>query len=156
MSIYKIKLHKDRCINCQSCEVLCKVKNNTPPGIQFNRITAEPVEDANGVLRRKYTYQYCFHCKEPECLANCPSGAICKRESDGLVFINQELCIACGVCRDVCPWHVPVFDPNTGKAMKCDLCMDRIDAGLKPMCVTGCTAHALELLDKRTKAAPGA
>ncbi len=30
--------------------------------------------------------------------------------------------------------------------MKCDLCMDRIDAGLKPACVTGCTTHALSLV----------
>ncbi|HTG00410.1 MAG TPA: 4Fe-4S dicluster domain-containing protein, partial [Nitrospirota bacterium] len=32
------------------------------------------------------------------------------------------------------------------KVMKCDYCRDRIDRGLKPACVTKCTAHALKWL----------
>ena len=36
-----------------------------------------------------------------------------------------------------------MFNELTGRIMKCDYCMDRIEQGLDPACVTGCTAKAL-------------
>ena len=40
------------------------------------------------------------------------------------------------------------FDPGirreTGKAVKCDFCMERVDQGLNPACVTVCTTHCLQ------------
>ena len=35
------------------------------------------------------------------------------------------------------------WNPETGKAVKCDLCHDRIEAGLKPACVTVCPTQCL-------------
>ncbi|MCX5877465.1 MAG: 4Fe-4S ferredoxin, partial [Deltaproteobacteria bacterium] len=45
-----------------------------------------------------------------------------------------------------CPWGIPQHNPETNKAVKCDYCMDRLDAGLQPACVTKCTTHALKLV----------
>jgi Fe-S-cluster-containing dehydrogenase component len=42
-----------------------------------------------------------------------------------------------------CPWGAPQWNPETGKVVKCDYCMDRIDQGLKPVCVTVCTTQCL-------------
>jgi len=50
------------------------------------------------------------------------------------------------MCAGACPWNIPQFNPDTGKAIKCDYCMDRVDAGLKPACVTKCTTKALKLV----------
>jgi Fe-S-cluster-containing dehydrogenase component len=81
-----------------------------------------------------------------------------KRAKDGIVFVDPSLCIGCKCCIAACPWGVPQWNPETGKVVKCDYCMDRIDQGLKPACVTGCLTQCLhfgeveqasELLRKR-------
>jgi Fe-S-cluster-containing dehydrogenase component len=66
-----------------------------------------------------------------------------KRASDGIVFVDASLCVGCKSCITACPWGVPQWDCTTGKVIKCDYCKDRVDRGLKPACVTKCTAHAL-------------
>ncbi|MGC9022314.1 MAG: 4Fe-4S dicluster domain-containing protein, partial [Dissulfurimicrobium sp.] len=73
------------------------------------------------------------------------TGAMQKR-SDGIVFVDQEKCIGCMACAGACPWGVPQFNPATGKAIKCDYCMDRVDQGLRPACVAKCTTHALKFV----------
>lgn len=147
MSSYKIKLDKKRCIGCHACEVHCKVKNHVPAGIQLNHIFVDgpkAAKDGRPVFQVKY--QPCFMCKEPKCVPACPTGAMTRRESDGLVYVRTELCDGCRSCAEACPWHVPVFNEAVGKIMKCDYCMDRLAEGLDPACVVGCTAKALSLV----------
>jgi Fe-S-cluster-containing dehydrogenase component len=86
----------------------------------------------------------CFHCEDPWCVAACPTGAMQKRAKDGIVFIDFDLCVGCKACITACPWGAPQWNPETGKAVKCDYCMDRVDQGLKPACVTVCTTHCLD------------
>ena len=64
------------------------------------------------------------------------------------IVIDQDECIGCEACIEACPWHIPVFNKATNTVMKCDFCMDRVDAGLKPACVTACTTHALSFSEK--------
>ncbi len=144
MSLYKIKLNKERCILCHACEIHCQVQNRMPPSLRLNSITAQgPEADDEGRPRMKPKYQPCLHCKKPECVAACPTGALYIRESDALVLLKEELCDGCQACVSACPWSVPRMHPATGKMIKCDLCMERIDRGLDPACVAGCTGHAL-------------
>jgi len=151
MSKYRIKMNAKRCINCHSCEVLCKVKNNTPQGLSLNLVIAEPVVSEEGFPRLGLKYQPCFHCKKPECVPACPEGALYMRELDGIVLVREELCNGCMECLHACPWHVPVYHSQTEKMIKCDFCVDRIDEGLEPACVTGCTTHALKFVLARGK-----
>ena len=37
-----------------------------------------------------YLPRLCEHCLNPACVATCPSGAIYKREEDGIVLIDQD------------------------------------------------------------------
>jgi Fe-S-cluster-containing dehydrogenase component len=74
-----------------------------------------------------------------------PTEAMVQRD-DGIVYVDQEKCIGCMACQTACPWDIPVQNPDDGKAVKCDLCMDRIDEGLKPACIAKCTTHALKLV----------
>jgi Fe-S-cluster-containing dehydrogenase component len=69
-----------------------------------------------------------------------------KREKDGIVFVDAEACIGCKTCITACAWGVPQWDEESGKVIKCDYCMDRIDQGLEPACVTGCVTGSLKWL----------
>ncbi|BDQ37120.1 4Fe-4S ferredoxin [Pseudodesulfovibrio nedwellii] len=149
MASYRIKFDKKRCIACDACLVHCKVKNKVPVGISLNRLTVEgPIADKDGKPTAKIKYQNCMHCKNPECVAACPTGAMYKRDEDGLVLVDLNKCDGCKACVEACPWSVPVFNEESGKIMKCDYCVDRVDAGGTPACVTGCTAQALTFIRK--------
>ena len=151
MSIYRMKLDRARCIHCKACEVHCKVKNNNPVGIKYAVHTSGRMELKDGKIVMKASYQCCYHCEDPACVEVCPTGAMIRRESDGLVYVNKEDCIGCEACVEACPWHIPVLHEDENVIGKCDFCMDRLDAGLEPACVTACTTHALKLERKKVK-----
>ncbi|MCF6247479.1 MAG: 4Fe-4S dicluster domain-containing protein [Desulfobacula sp.] len=81
----------------------------------------------------------CNQCENAYCMNVCPTKAI-KRNADGIVVIDPEKCIACGLCADYCPIKVVCLDPETGKAFKCELCQG------KPLCIEACPTKALELV----------
>ena len=149
MSNYRMKLDKNRCIHCKACEVHCKVKNNNPVGIKYAVHTSGRPELKAGKVVMKASFRSCYHCEDPECVKACPTEAMVRRESDGLVYVIKELCIGCEACIAACPWNIPVLHEDTNTVGKCDYCMDRIDAGLEPACVTACTTHALTLERKK-------
>jgi Fe-S-cluster-containing dehydrogenase component len=149
MSNYRMKLDKKRCIHCKACEVHCKVKNNNPVGIKYAVHTSGKPEMKDGKVVMKASFRSCYHCDEPACVEACPTEAMVRRESDGLVYVIKELCIGCESCIAACPWNIPVLFEEENVVGKCDYCMDRLDAGLEPACVTACTTHALTLERKK-------
>jgi Fe-S-cluster-containing dehydrogenase component len=66
-----------------------------------------------------------------------------QREEDGIVVVAPELCVGCKTCISACPWGAPQWNPETGKAVKCDYCHDRLASGAKPACVTVCPTQCL-------------
>jgi formate dehydrogenase iron-sulfur subunit len=87
-------------------------------------------------------FEHCRHCENAQCLLHCPAGAI-ERRPAGQVVINPSACIGCRTCRDVCPFNIPIYDHQTGKARKCIGCYDRVEAGMTPVCVSACPSQAL-------------
>jgi Fe-S-cluster-containing dehydrogenase component len=148
MSQYVLFQDIDRCIGCHSCEVHCKANKKLPEGPRLCRIYQVGPKWAGKVPRMVFPFIACFHCENPWCVAACPSGAMQKRPEDGIVFVDEEKCIGCKQCMYACPWGVPQWNPQALKAVKCDLCKDRIDEGLRPACVTKCITGCLYLEEK--------
>ena len=131
----------------------CKDKNNLPVGQVWRRV----YEVTGGSLERQgnawkqdvFAYNLsmsCNHCEDPICVKNCPTHALWKRE-DGVVQIDQNLCIGCKYCSWVCPYGAPQFDSQKGVMGKCDFCADYIDQGKNPSCVDACPMRALDFGD---------
>ena len=107
------------------------------------------------VEKGKYPYlsvfflpETCYHCLQPACLPVCPANAIIKREEDGIVVVDGQACLGkdnCGLCLEACPYGAPQFgSEENAKMQKCDLCIDRLAEGKKPVCVDACPTRALD------------
>ena len=92
-----------------------------------------------------YLPRICEHCINPSCVASCPSGAMYKREEDGIVLVDQEACRSWRFCVSGCPYKKVYFNWNTGKAEKCNLCYPRIEAGLPTVCSETCVGRLRHL-----------
>ncbi len=136
--------HNVDCIGCRACEIACKDKNGLPPGPRFRRVMYIEGGHYPDVFAYKVNMS-CNHCAEPACLPTCPTGAIWKREKDGIVDIDSSLCIGCRRCEAACPYGAPQWDPEAKVVKKCNLCVDEIDAGRKPYCVMGCMMRVLDI-----------
>ena len=143
MSDYYMFQQTEACIGCHACEVQCKSSNNLSRGPQLCEIITVGPKWIKKMPRAVHMFLSCLHCAEPACMAACPTGAIQKRPRDGIVFIQEDLCVGCRLCISVCPWGACRWNPETKKAVKCDFCMDRIDAGLEPLCVAICPTDCL-------------
>jgi nitrate reductase beta subunit len=88
-----------------------------------------------------YLPRICNHCLNPSCLAACPSGAIYKREEDGIVLVNEEKCRGWRMCVSGCPYKKVYYNWNTGKSEKCILCFPRMETGQAPACAHSCVGR---------------
>ena len=145
------------CVGCSACEVACKQEHNLPVGPRWIRVYTNAPRIMEGKWQLRYTVTHCMHCSQPPCKDACPVNAITKRQ-DGVVLVNEELCIGCKDCIDACPLGVMQFEEEKKVAQKCNLCVERIDAGLAPSCVNACPSHCIyfgdvgqitERIDKR-------
>ncbi len=136
----------EKCVACQACEVQCKTHHDLPPGPNLCRVERLAPETGTDPLGQGFVFMPCFHCHEAACMAVCPTGAIRRREKDGIVHIASALCIGCRSCIAACAWGACQWNPTTRKAVKCDYCMDRLDAGLRPSCVTVCLTSCLDFV----------
>ena len=166
MTRYGIAINLDRCTGCNTCAVACKMQNNVPMGMLWNRVLTEGCDVVDGALgeypnlTRTYLPIACQHCENPACLKVCPTGATYKDEV-GRVEIDYDKCIGCRMCMAACPYNARVFnweeprrDPDfnygdkdvpvrpKGVAEKCTMCKERTDLGKEPMCVVCCPTKA--------------
>ena len=93
-------------------------------------------------MSRNFLPRLCNHCSSPNCVSVCPTGATYKREEDGIVVVDPDICIGCKYCIQACPYDARFLNPVTGAADKCDFCLHRVSQGLAPACVETCIGRA--------------
>lgn len=146
------------CIACLKCVKACKEENNTSAGANWMHVFRYEDPDAgdgrwaddpwDGSMPRP-----CQHCSSPSCANVCPTQARYKRDHDGIVLTDYDLCIGCRYCEVGCPYGVNYFqwgeptdeadgfnhpvddrdgrpvagNPPTGMMGKCTFCVHRQD-----------------------------
>ena len=83
----------------------------------------------------------CNHCINPSCVASCPSGAMYKREEDGIVLVDQDKCRSWRMCISNCPYKKVFYNWESGKAEKCTGCYPRVESGLPTVCSETCVGR---------------
>ncbi len=133
----------DNCISCHACESACSEKNDLPAHLAFRSVGY-----VEGGTYPKYTRMNismaCNHCDDPVCLKGCPTRAYTKFAEYGAVLQDPDICFGCGYCTWVCPYNAPQLDTSKGQVSKCNMCVDRLEIGLKPACASACLAGALD------------
>jgi len=152
----------DSCVGCHACAVACKQWNTTGVVAPLSDMTPYGAEASGTWLNRVHTYEAedgkggfalhfprsCLHCDNAPCVTVCPTGASYKRQADGIVLVDEDLCIGCGLCAWACPYGAREMDEASGVMKKCTLCADRLDnANIEPVdrvpaCVRTCPTGA--------------
>ena len=158
----------DTCVGCHACVVTCKQWNTSAHGAPLSDQDAYGADPVGAWLNRVHTYEVlppaeeaqqrdtqvvhfprsCLHCEDAPCVTVCPTGASYKRTEDGIVLVDEDMCIGCGLCAWACPYGAREMDISAGVMKKCTLCVDRIynqnlaPEDREPACVRTCPAGA--------------
>jgi nitrate reductase / nitrite oxidoreductase, beta subunit len=102
--------------------------------------------EAKAYLQFKNVFMFhlpriCEHCLNPACVASCPSGALYKREEDGIVLVDQERCRGWRYCISGCPYKKVYFNWKAGRSEKCIFCYPRVESGLPTLCAQSCVGR---------------
>ncbi len=135
-----------RCLACKQCMIECAMahseastlaeamSSDAPPQ---PRVHIDPVGQFGMPLQ-------CRHCDDAPCVAICPTGAIRRVSDGGSVLLDQESCIGCKFCVAVCPFGAIELSRDGAAMIKCDMCIERTEAGAPPACVAACPTGALQ------------
>ncbi|NPV26348.1 MAG: 4Fe-4S dicluster domain-containing protein [Firmicutes bacterium] len=147
-----------KCTGCRACQVACKQWNQlkaeitpfkgtyqTHPDLMAHTYTVvmfNEYEEKDGQIKWYFRKHQCMHCEHPVCVEVCPRQALMKTDT-GAVIRDKDKCIGCQYCVYSCPFQVPKYDKQADKATKCELCYDRMVAGIIPACAKACPTGAI-------------
>jgi Fe-S-cluster-containing dehydrogenase component len=135
-SPYALIIDTTKCVGCGACRTACNLRNDLPEDTSYIHILSQ----GEGIDRSFLPVQ-CQHCANPPCAQVCPTRATYRRD-DGVVMINEKLCVGCKYCEVACPYQARTFDEDRGVADKCWLCLDWVQEGKEPACVAACVLGA--------------
>ncbi|WP_374290002.1 4Fe-4S dicluster domain-containing protein [Desulfovibrio desulfuricans] len=150
-----------RCTACRGCQLACKEWHDLPANETKQRGTHQNPPDLNpnnlkivrfrermkpdGTVVWNFFPDQCRHCLTPICkdVADMAvPGAIIKDAKTGMVIATEKSAQLspqdAQAVIDACPYNIPRLDPKTKRLTKCDMCIDRVNAGMLPICVKTC------------------
>ena len=155
-----------RCTACRGCQLACKEwhdlpANHTkqlgthqnPPDLNPNNLKIvrfhEYLNDQGDVVWNFFPDQ-CRHCLTPPCVDVADMavpGAMIQDKKTGAVLATEKSSKLseddAQAIQDACPYNIPRRDPKSGRLTKCDMCIDRVSAGMQPICVKTCPTGAM-------------
>ena len=141
---YGFLIDASLCIDCRTCMVACSVENEVPMDTTRIWIEETGITGTYPNLQRVTAPFHCMHCIDPSCVSACTVSAL-KRDEDGIVMYDENLCIGCRYCMYACPFQVPNYewDRQLPLVVKCDMCFSRLQEGQKPACAATCPTSAI-------------
>ena len=150
-----------RCTACRGCQLACKEWHDLPANETKQRGTHQNPPDLNpnnlkivrfrermkpdGTVVWNFFTDQCRHCLTPICKEVADMavpGAIIKDPKTGMVIATDKSAKLspedAQAVIDACPYNIPRLDPKTKSLTKCDMCIDRVTAGMLPICVKTC------------------
>lgn len=144
MKQYGIVIDIDRCIGCRGgCQVACKNEHDIALGPSRSKLYTIGPSGTFPDLEMYFMAVMCQQCQHPACVDVCPTGACYKDEDDGVIRIDRQSCIGCQSCKKACPYDAIIFNKELRVSDKCDLCSERRQEGLEPVCVMNCSGKAI-------------
>jgi molybdopterin-containing oxidoreductase family iron-sulfur binding subunit len=158
---------------CRACIDACHVAHKVPvmtdPRHEIKWVWKEsfarvfPEQDhawQTEARRQTSVLVLCNHCTNAPCTRVCPTQATWRR-SDGVVAMDAHRCIGCRYCMTACPFGARSFNwenpkpaetasnypaRTAGVVEKCNMCVERLDAGQVPLCVETCQGRGAAAL----------
>ena len=131
------------CSGCRLCEYACAIVNHNVINPRLSRIR---------VIRIDPTFDLAISCRKcdyPKCLEACAVNAIFQNPETKSIMINEEKCVGCGFCMEICNFGVMQMAIDEKVSMVCDNCESSKYAeehdGI-PACVDYCPKEALKLV----------
>jgi len=156
-----------RCTGCRGCQVACKQWKNkpveptentgshqNPPDLSWQ--TLKVVRFTETTIDGKFHWLFfpdqCRHCLDAPCKMVGDSevvDAITQDPATGaVVFTDKSRQLNAQGVREACPYDIPRVDPATKLMYKCDMCNDRVQAGMLPSCVKTCPTGTMNFGDR--------
>jgi len=154
---YAMIIYKDRCIDCELCIEACAKTNNVPSyGSRNTILSRKKTGIAASKMIREFLPVLCNQCNRPPCVRVCPTKATYKDKKNGIVMMNESLCIGCKACMTACPYNARYYNRDTQAVDKCDFCYRKRlqDGETSTACTEACPAGALffgDLSDQKSE-----
>ncbi len=150
----RIVVYPQKCLACRTCELACALTHAQSEDLVEAVVhgDAQPRVYIEAAGQLAVPLQ-CRHCEDAPCVQICPSGALVRLDPESPGVVDQEKCIGCEFCVQVCPFGVIHLAQNGKAIIKCDLCADRLAQGLEPACVSSCPVGALAFEEMKEDAA---
>src|SRR5205085_4380295 len=104
----------DLCVRCGNCSLACHKVHGQSRLLRRGIHIERPVKPGSSNTQHVLSPSVCMHCKDPECLTGCPTGAIF-RDPKGHVDIDPATCIGCFDCATQCPYNAISMFPRDGQ-----------------------------------------
>jgi len=90
-------IDRTRCVRCNMCVESCESVHDD--GIPRLSKVGTPVATDEVLITA------CYHCETPQCMLSCEYSAI-RRDAQGRVRFEYDMCVGCAGCIDGCPYGV--------------------------------------------------
>jgi len=135
----------NRCVACKRCMIECALAHSQAKELAA-AISETPRPQSRVQVRafgEKASPIQCRHCEEPPCVEACPNDALRKERPGAPVLLDTDACTGAGACVKKCPYLGVLMDREGKWALKCDLCIERLERGEIPACAQACHTGAL-------------